>query len=312
MAGITRQGVKLPGEHFVMSQKAGAPSGPDGSPPFEVRYFVPDPDLAERVSSFYAAHINMPLFDEYERADRPQFRIMPVPDGEYIFADGHRFASARATIIGPTSAPVRAVCAGPTVIYGFGLLPAGWAALMGDDGGKLTDRAVDAAEMFGRWIDDAIDTLTGAETIEQKMVVANNIVREIVKPDDAAPLWFIRTVDAWLTGSASPQVADLVAETGMSIRSVERMTKYYYGLPPRMLARKYRALRAASALARGEDLETALRGDAFYDQSHLIREVKRFAGATPGRLANPTLYTKATIKGRNQMAGKVSPLVSET
>lgn len=295
-----------------MSQKVGAPSGPDGGQPFEVRYFVPDPDLAERVSSFYAAQINMPLFDEYERADRPQFRIMPEPDGEYIFADGHRFATARATIIGPTSGPVRAVCAGPTVVYGFGLLPAGWAALMGDDGEKLTDRAVDAAEMFGSWIDDAVGALVCAQTVEQKMIVANNIVREIMKPDDAAPLWFIRTVDKWLTGSASPQVADLVTQTGMSIRSVERMAKYYYGLPPRMLARKYRALRAASALARGEDLETALSGDGFYDQSHLIREVKRFAGATPGRLAHPTPYTEATIKGRKQMAGKVSPLVSET
>lgn len=295
-----------------MTQGVSSPPGADGGQPFEVRYFLPDPDLAEKVSSFYAAYINMPRFDEYERADRPQFRIMPQPDGEYIFADGHRFATTRATIIGPTSGPVRAVCAGPTVVYGFGMLPAGWAALMGDDGEKLTDRAVDAAEMFGSWIDDAIDALVGAGPVEQKMVVANNIVREIMKQDDTAPLWFIRTVDQWLTGSASPQVADLVAQTGMSIRSVERMTKYYYGLPPRMLARKYRALRAASALARGEDIESALHGEAFYDQSHLIREVKRFAGATPGRLAHPTPYTEATIKGRKQMAGKVSPLVSET
>ena len=295
-----------------MTQGLTPPTDADGGQPFEVHYFLPDPDLAERVSSFYTARINIPLFDEVERADRPQFRIMPEPGGEYIFADGHRFASTRATIIGPTSGPVRAVCAGPAVIHGFGLLPAGWAALMGADGKKLTDRAIDAAELFGSWISDAIDALVGAGTAEQQMIVVNNIVREIMKPDEAAPLWFIRTVDKWLTESPSPQVAALVAETGMSIRSVERMTKYYYGLSPRMLARKYRALRAASALARGEDIETALRGDGFYDQSHLIREVKRFAGATPGRLAHPTPYTEATINGRKQMAGKVSPLVSET
>lgn len=295
-----------------MPQSESPPPGANGSPPFEVDYFVPDPDLAEMVSSLYIARINMPLFDEVERADRPQFRIMPRPNGEYIFAGGHRFASSRATIIGPTSAPVRAVCAGPVVLYGFGLLPAGWAALMGDDGEKLTDGAIDAAEMFGSWIDDAIDTLVAAESVERQMIVAGGIARAILQRGEAAPLWFIRIVDAWLTGSASPQVADLVAQTGMSIRSVERMSKYYYGLSPRMLARKYRALRAASALARGEDLEAALRGEAFYDQSHLIREVKRFAGATPGRLAHPTPYTAATIQGRKRMAGKVIPLVSET
>ena len=125
-------------------------------------------------------------------------------------------------------------------------------------------------------------------------------------------MWFTRTVDAWLTASPSPQVPELVAATGMSIRSVERMTKHYYGLSPRMLARKYRAVRAASALARGEKLDAGTLGDAFYDQSHLIREIKRFAGATPGQLGRPSPYTQATTTGRKQMAGKVSPLVSET
>ena len=102
------------------------------------------------------------------------------------------------------------------------------------------------------------------------------------------------------------------AATGMSIRSVERMTKHFYGVSPRMLARKYRAVRAAAALARGESLDEAQVGDAFYDQSHLIREIKRFAGATPSQLATPSPYTVATTTGRKSLAGKVSPLVSET
>lgn len=286
--------------------------GVDGSAPFELQYFPPDHDLADMVSSFYFARIDMPLFDEYERADRPQFRIMTNPSGEYVFADGHSFPATRATIIGPTSGSVRAICRGPTRLYGFGMMPAGWAALMGDEADKLTDRAIDAADLFGSWIDDATNALIGTDDVAERLVIANNIVREILKKDQPAPLWFIRIVDQWLTASASPQVPDLVQATGMSIRSVERMTKHYYGLSPRMLARKYRAVRAASALARGEGLDAAQLGDAFYDQSHLIREIKRFAGATPGQLGKPTSYTEATTKGRKQLAGRVSPLVSET
>ena len=80
----------------------------------------------------------------------------------------------------------------------------------------------------------------------------------------------------------------------------------------RLVVKEYRAVRAASALARGQTLDDAQLGDAFYDQSHLIREIKRFAGATPGQLANPTRYTEATTRGRKQLAGKVSPLVSDT
>ncbi|GAA0864697.1 hypothetical protein GCM10009115_20270 [Sphingopyxis soli] len=304
--------IKLPRVGLVMSEVTSTPPGADGETPFELQYFPPDPDLAEMVSSFYFVRIDMPVFDEYERADRPQFRIMSSTAGEYIFPDGHCFPAARATIVGPTSGSVRARGTGPLRIYGFGLLPVGWATLMGDHADKLTDRAMDAADLFGNWIDDAVGALTKAASTEERLVIANNLAREILKKNQPAPAWFTRTVDQWLTESPSPQVPELVEATGMSIRSVERMTKHYYGLSPRMLARKYRAVRAASAIARGQTLDDAQLGDAFYDQSHLIREMKRFAGATPGQLANPTRYTEATTRGRKQLAGKVSPLVSDT
>lgn len=295
-----------------MTEATSTPPGADGDAPFELQYFPPDPDLAEMVSSFYFVRVDMPLFDESERADRPQFRIMDVPEGEYVFADGYRFPAGRATIIGPTSGSVRAIGNGPLRMYGFGLMPAGWATLMGSHADKLTDRAINAADLFGDWVEEVVDAIGNAADTAERLVIGNNFVREILKKNEPAPVWFTRTVDEWLTASPSPHVPELVEATGMSIRSVERMTKHYYGLSPRMLARKYRAVRAASALARGEKLDEGQLGDAFYDQSHLIREIKRFAGATPGQLAKPSQYTEATAKGRKQMAGKVSPMVSET
>ena len=295
-----------------MSDNNASSGGADGAAPFDLQYFPPDPDLAEMVSSFYFARIDMPVLDEYERADRPQFRVLFPADGEYIFANGHREVAVPAQIIGPTSGRVRAICRGPARLYGFGMMPAGWATLMGAEADKLTDRAIDAADLYGDWIVEVAQALADAADTAERLVIANNFVREILKRNDPAPVWFTRTVDQWLGESASPQVAELVAATGMSIRSVERMTKHYYGLSPRMLARKYRAVRAASALARGEKLDEAQLGDAFYDQSHLIRELKRFAGATPRQLGNPTLYTQATTKGRKQLTGKVSRLVSDT
>lgn len=295
-----------------MSKTSSSPSGADGEAPFELLYFPPDPDLAEMVSSFYFVRVDLPLFDESERADRPQFRFMDVPKGEYVFPDGHRFPAGRATIIGPTSGSVQATAPGPLRMYGFGLMPAGWATLMGSHADKLTDRAINAADLFGDWIEDVVDAIGNAAGTEERLVIGNNFVREILKKNEPAPMWFTRTVDSWLTASPSPQVPELVEATGMSIRSVERMTKHYYGLSPRMLARKYRAVRAASILARGEKLDEVELGDAFYDQSHLIREIKRFAGATPGQLARPSSYTEATAKGRKKLAGRVSPMVSDT
>ena len=96
------------------------------------------------------------------------------------------------------------------------------------------------------------------------------------------------------------------------MRQLERLTKRYYGLPPKTLARKYRALRAASALARGEDLTDCDIANSFYDQSHLIREVKRFAGLTPQQIKKRQSQLLIEISvGRKSLEGQVGPLVSD-
>lgn len=232
--------------------------------------------------------------------------------GEYHLPDGTIKSTLGATIIGPTSAPVRAISPGPVYLIGMGFMPGGWATLMGPDAARFVDHAIDARDLFGEWITDMADTIASASDDTTRIAMMEHIAREIMRHGEPAPLWFTRVVDQWLMDRASPQIADLVAATHMSIRSVERMTKRFYGVPPKLLARKYRALRAASALSRGESLDNGALADAFYDQSHLIREVKQFAGATPGKLAHPSDYARATTEGRHRLAGQVSPLITDT
>jgi AraC-like DNA-binding protein len=278
-----------------------------------IRYFAPDADLAELISTFYIAYIPVAHFDELERADRPQVRLrLNDSPGEYHFAGGLVCEAWGATIIGPTSAPVRAICHGPVHLVGMGLMPGGWATLMGPEADKYTDRALPAHQLFGDWIYQVAEAIAGAESEAVQLGMLQELAREMMRRGEPAPMWFTRAVDEWLACNLSPQVDDLVAATGMSARSVERLTKRFYGVSPKVLARKYRALRAASALARGEKLDEGALAEAFYDQSHLIREVKQFAGATPGQLAKPSIYTRATTTGRNLLRGKVSPLITDT
>lgn len=278
-----------------------------------IRYFPPDPDLAELISTIYIADIPVAHFDELERADRPQFRLrLNDSPGEYHLPDGSVHPAYGATIIGPTSAPVRAVSHGPVHLIGMGLMPGGWATLMGPDAARYADRAIHAHDLFGDWIYEVGAAIAAAPNDDARIGMMQELAREIMRRGEPAPLWFTRTVDSWLTSNLSPQVDELVAATGMSARSVERMTKRFYGVSPKMLARKYRALRAASALTRGDKLDELALAEAFYDQSHLIREVKQFAGATPGKLAQPSDYTRATTVGRHQLLGQVSSLITDT
>lgn len=67
-----------------------------------------------------------------------------------------------------------------------------------------------------------------------------------------------------------------------STRTVERIIRRDYGMSPKQVCRRARALDMASALlgVAMEDEEAALRL-RYFDQSHLIREIKAFFGTTP-------------------------------
>lgn len=279
----------------------------------DVCYEAPGERLAELVSSFYRLDFAGDHFSELERADRAQFRFQLKGHGEYHFADGTMSPSFPVTIIGPTTAPVLAKSDCPLSIFGWGMPTAGWVALMGSTAGAYVDKALDARHIFGDWIMEIRDELIAASDFEEQVEIGCLAAENIFRHKSAAPFEFTSMVDAWLISDGDPSVESLAAQSGLSQRQLERMTKRYYGLPPKKLARKYRALRAAQSLAHGDSLDETGLALAFYDQSHLIREVKQFTGLTPGQLrSGQSPLTRATMKGRRALGGKVSPLVSES
>lgn len=280
--------------------------------PMTMRYSPPPAHVGDRISSLYELQQDAPVYDEFERADRPQFRVMLSGSGEYRFANGTVDPAAPVTIVGPTSGRIRGVGTGPMHAIGAGLLPAAWATLMGAEAERWTDRAIDASTIFGDSVDALRDALLAAPCPDQRFAILSNFIDAAICCEDGAPFWFTRMVDDWLIATPDPQVDVLVAQTGLGMRQIERLTKRYYGLPPKTLARKYRALRAAAALARGEDIEGSAIGDCFYDQSHLIREVKRFAGLTPHQIRGQQSHLQTEVsQGRKALEGKVGPLVSD-
>lgn len=278
-----------------------------------VRYQAPDGQLASLVSSFYRLDYTGDGFSEIERADRAQFRFHLLGGGSYQFATGFISPSFPVMIIGPTSGPVKSVSDGDLTIFGWGMTTAGWAALMGKDAEARVDTAFDAREIFGDRIMELRDLLIASPDIEAQVETATPAALEIYGHGDSAPFEFTQLVDNWLTEHVDPDVDILAAATGLSPRQLERMTNRYYGMPPKKLARKYRALRAAQALAHGDSLDDTGMALAFYDQSHLIREVKAFTGLTPTQLkSGQSELTQATMDGRRSLGGKVSPLISDS
>jgi AraC-like DNA-binding protein len=172
---------------------------------------------------------------------------------------------------------------------------------------------IDAEPLLGDRIGETLAALRAVNSTDAMAAIATDLIRELVK--DACPenVEFARQVDAWLEASVSPEIDDLIAATGLSRRQVERKCNAMYGAPPKLLARKFRALRAAVAMC-GRDLsfDDAV-GQGFYDQSHLIREVKQFTGLTPKQIRDhPTALAALTVQQRIALGGQVKKIISET
>lgn len=280
----------------------------------QLDYRVPPEDLQPFVTLFYHFRADVPVFEDDERADHAQLRFrLDGGSAEYGFPDGSCQPAGPVHVIGPTSGVMHVRAPGPLDVLGMGLQPAGWEALLGIDASAMLNRVLDGVEAFGARVAPALAAMRAADGTQDKIDVAQAFVRAVIGTGGGTALAFARRIDAWLADSPSPDLDALVAATGLSRRQVERRCNALYGAPPKLLARKYRALRAAVALASGSATLDALIGDGFYDQSHLIRELKQFTGCTPRQLRDsPGQLARLTIDGRLALGGQVHPIVSDT
>lgn len=277
-------------------------------------YAVPGAATASHITLFYWFRADVPFFEDVERADHAQLRFRLTPGtAEYSFADGSVQIARDAHIVGPTTGAVKVRAEGPIEVFGAGITPLGWAALLGANASAVVNQIINLDEIFGARIGEALAALKAAPTLEAKVATAEAILTDLVRHDHEEMRNFVQQVDAWLSDSSSPDVNCLAATTGLSHRQVERKCRALYGASPKELARKYRALRAAVALVIDNASIDELVGRGFYDQSHLIREIKHFTGFTPGQIkAEPTILAQLTIAQRSALGGKIHPIISGT
>jgi len=280
----------------------------------ELDYVVPPPDLADYVTLFYDFSADVPLFEDIERADHAQLRFrLSAGSGSYRFADGTEQDAPDVHLVGPTSGATCVRAHGPLALFGLGLTAAGWAAMVGVDASTMLNRVIDANLVLGAGRLDAVAAaIRLAQGVAARAALAEALVRDLIR-GGVRQAMFVQHVETWLAATPSPEMACLIGTTGLSRRQIERKCNTLYGFSPKLLARKYRALRAAVALVAGDESVSDAVDRGFYDQSHMIREIKQFTGLTPRQIcAEPGVLARLTISQRLALGGVVGPLVSGT
>ena len=280
-------------------------------PPFTLEYFDPPAELARHVLVLFHFATELPLIEDAQPGALGQLVVFPKGKGTMQFAGRSDTATTKAHLMSGFTAAAPFHMHGPWHAIGASLSPLGWAALTGAPASDHIDRFFPATELLGENVEIFASDLSdqycsGALSGQEAATALGGWIAQRLGEVPLAHERLIEQVIAWLGTSLKPELDRLFAMLAYSRRQAERLVERYFGLPPAALARKYRAVRAASLLAQDNlaDHEEAAVADAFYDQPHMVREIRRYCGFTPSRLGGdgqPILKTLLHMKNFSRL-----------
>lgn len=240
-----------------------------------------------------------------------QLMLLVKGTGYAQFGTRKDFVGDRPTIFNAFDLPVPFKLRGPWKCFGASFSPLGWAALTQAPVSQYSNGFLPANLALGRDIDEFSSNITarrarGEISAMEACAELADWLRPRFQSIPSKHEAVINKTLAWLASSLNPAPEKLVTDPVYSRRQIERLVYRYFGFTPSALARKFRAVRAASLLGEANltDEGEAEIADAFHDQPHMIREIRRFCGYTPTRLGGagePMFQQLLRLKNLNHL-----------
>jgi AraC-like DNA-binding protein len=241
-------------------------------------------------------------------------RAMPDGRAEIVFNLADRFESRApggperqpaALVVGPTTRAIELRPTGRVDLVGLRLQPGATAALLGLSGLDLLDRAADLADLHPTWARDLAErlsergrTLERMELVEQSLTRTSGVAGR--DPRLEAGIGFV------LRSQGAVRIRRVAELVGLSPRHLSRLCRERAGLGPKLLGRLTRFQRVLRELEQGTRPRWAAMAQrhGYFDQAHLGRDFRTFAGIAPGRyLAATREVTRHFIDGEEDGAG---------
>lgn len=279
-------------------------------PAITIRFALPAEELRPFITTFYCTEVvtsgPTEKAEDWLHPEWPNLRFAPQGMAQAAIGNAPLETCPAFTVNGPTSHATRFTMHHGRA-WGIGLMPLGWAALFGALAGDYADRFVDGqSDHAFAALHPLAEALAGTPGgFDEELAVINEHLRlldfSMSRHSEA-----IIAVNAALVDPEVATVSVLADRAGMSIRSLERLSRRAFGFTPKLLLRRQRFLRSLAQFMLDPSMKwlNTLDGQ-YHDQAHFVRDFRRFMGMSPSayaKLEKPMLV--AAARARMAIAGE--------
>ena len=282
-------------------------TGATGKYKVRSHFYAPPEQFAGCFTSFY--HLDL----EVEKGGTVTDYLQPEWASIRFFSGATPWAAipgqkpiigTRIGVTGPTTLPTQ-FRLGTSRVWGIGFLPLGWARYLDGEAAEYANRTFDGAKhpSFAKFTplsevlcDPSVPTAQQFDAIVEAM---ENLARPCRVEET------IVRIHRALVDEDLSSVAEFAERSSMSMRSLERLCRRYFGFTPKLLMRRQRFMRSLSAfmLHRGSKWSDVM-DDHYHDQAQFSREFRQFMTMNPSEYAAlPHPFLDSFIEARTRMRG---------
>lgn len=195
----------------------------------------------------------------------------------------HFILQPRSVIVGPQLNRVTIDINKDHKAVRVGFHPGGLHRLLGLSMAEMIDGSYDAADVFGKEMNELNEKMQEANNFDAiKDVVEAFLLKKAKRLKEILP--FDKAMLELLRVEGNVSIENIASMACLSLRQFERVSKERIGLPPKLFSRIVRFSKAYRLRENFPDWSwTKIAYECnYFDQMHLIRDFKQFAGVAPG------------------------------
>ncbi len=246
---------------------------------------TPEPSLGEWIQAYWFFRWSLP--------DGVSIPVDVVPNNcpSIVFQNENKESGDRSKIIGPRRAFYRYCIDGTGGMIGIRFEPGGLFDFTQRPLSEIVDSVDRIESLFGESATDLVERLLLTSDIEAQVELLNQALLERAPARMSAEARrakeLYRTIE---TDVSVARVSDLVEQSRMSERTMQRLFDRYIGCSPKQVIRVVRFQEVLKLLRSGTAIDWAACAArlGYFDQAHFINDFKAITGTTPGDFALKT------------------------